>query len=286
MLAKTILAAMTVFVGATASAAALECAAPVLQVTSVGASAAQFTMHCEGKEHLTVAPEISLAGEMPAQHTPPYLLKADYRIDVRNLMTKAMNDTGRADEVVSGQVAVSVTSLSALPASVGQKLNWQPKDGVLSVEEKPGRWHVYALQVESDTGEAGLVDSGYASTAYQAGKADLKIPLGREFSRFASKGALLPVVDAKLAMYNGTLAIQVGDTRVANQKALQDALLQLDKKPQDISRAWAFAARAKFLGLTNEVLYAEQKVAAHNPQMLEEFQHDVAAIVPNALPRQ
>ena len=49
------------------------------------------------------------------------------------------------------------------------------------------------------------------------------------------------------------------------------------------ARAWALASVAQFLGLDDEVRYAEQRVAAHSPQLLEEFRQNVERIKPYTL---
>jgi hypothetical protein len=102
----------------------------------------------------------------------------------------------------------------------------------------------------------------------------------KTYSRFAGHGNATPVAQADLSLRDGKLSVLVGDSRAANEQGLQGALMQLDRKPQDITRAWALASRAQFLGLDDEVRYAEQKVAAHSPQLLQEFQRDVNRIEP------
>lgn len=284
---KTLVSMLAVLSGLAAlpaSAHTLECAPPVLQVPS-GGGTAHYTISCVGVGYRTLTPMLSFSGEMYANGTPPYRVTPSYSIDIRNLAERKLNDEPRVDQVLTGSLQASTVSLAALPTELSNRIAWDSKAGAMSVEEKPGRWHVYTIRLGAEVGEASLVDAGFSSVPVKDGRASVKLVFDKGYSRFAGKGDTLPVVSAEVGLQEGKLELLVGESRVASQAGVQGALLMLDRKPKDIARAWALASRAKFLGLENEVRYAEQKVAAHNPQLLEEFQRGLSRIQPYVLPK-
>lgn len=283
MLKKTLLAlATSAALTAPAFAAGFQCDAPVLNVQAD--APAQFTVNCRGADTNTLAPVVRFAGEMPTHGTAPYKVKASFALDARPAYAQTMNLAPRADQVATGELTSTTVSLAALPAQFAAHSHWDAEGGVFSLEEKPGRWHVFSVRFDQGDGSPYLVDAGYAHTSVKAGRATAQLLLGKDYSRFAGKAAgVVPQVNAELGLRDGKLEVLVGETRVAGQKNLQAALMQLDKNPKDIARAWAFAAQAKFLGLEDEVRYAAQKVAAHNPQLLEEFQLGLQRIEPYAV---
>jgi len=291
MMKKTLVALLATIGGMSAlpafAADTLECSPPVVQVRSGSAQeAAQYVIHCRGTSPLSVAPSVTVSGEVFANGTPPYRVAPTYTVDIRDLAVRKLNQPVREDQLATGTLQASTVSIAALPAQLASQTIWDASTGTLSVEEQPGRWHVFSLQLfdDADTHEESLVDAGYASVPYR-GRATAKLVFGKDYSRFAGRTDTLPVVNAELGLREGKLELLVGDSRVASESAVQGALLQLDRKPKDITRAWALASRAQFLGLFDEVRYAEQKVAAHNPDLLEEFQRDVQRIKPYVLPK-
>lgn len=282
---KKSLVATAVFLGLAGHALAsdVRCEPPVLNVSG-DSGVAQYTVACRGDARDALVPAVSFSGEMPAHGTAPYAVKANYTIDVRPVYAQALDIPARADQKATGSLASSTVSLAALPTQFSQQVAWDAETGVFSVEEKAGLWRVFSVRFDEADGAAYLVDAGYAGEPMTNGRATARVVLGAAYSRFAGKGSgAEPLIKAELGLRDGLLEVLVGETRVANQDELQAALMSLDKQPKDISRAWAFAARAKFLGLDNEVRYAEQKVAAHNPQLLEEFQRGLDNIEPYAL---
>lgn len=287
MLKKSLVALAAVLGGAAAmpalAAPALKCEPPVIQVASHNDNGvAQYTIQCEGAGALTITPAVSFSGEVFANGTPPYEVKASYVVDVRTPHEKKVGQDARDDQVARGVMHASTVSVAALPTQFASQTEWDAKSGTISIEEKPGVWRAFAVIPVADAG-ASLSDAGVASTPVKNGRAVSKVELGKKFSRFAGKGADLPVVGAELGLRDGKFEVLVGETRAAAQKQVQDALLKLDKKPKDVTRAWGLAAVAQFLGLEDEVRYAEQKVAAHNPQLLDEFQQNVERIKPYVL---
>lgn len=288
MLKKSLVALAAIIGGAAAmpamAANALKCQPPVVQVAGDSVKgAAQYTVQCEGAGALTVMPSVSFSGEVFAQGTPPYEVKATYSIDLRDAHAKKVGQDARDDQVADGVILASTVSVAALPSQFAAQTEWDAKSGTMSIEEKPGVWRAFVIETVADAGQS-LSDAGVASAPVKNGRSVSKVSLGKEFSRFAGKGADIPVLTAQLGLRDGKFEVLMGESRAASQKAVQDALLKLDKKPSDVTRAWALAAIAQFLGLEDEVRYAEQKVAAHNPQLLEEFQIGVQRIKPYVLP--
>ena len=259
----------------------LRCKPPVLQTPADGETS-MYSVDCTGPEHASNSPSLHFEGEMPADATPPYRLKPSYLLDIRSDSQREVEGETREDQLVTGQIDTSVESLALLPAELSMRTHWDAQSGTLSIEETAGRWHAFGLRVEDDgqTDEQSLVDAGYSSTPVTQGRSKVTMVFDKTYSRFAGHGNATPVAQADLSLRDGKLSVLVGDSRAANEQGLQGALMQLDRKPQDITRAWALASRAQFLGLDDEVRYAEQKVAAHSPQLLQEFQRDVNRIEP------
>lgn len=288
MLKKSLVAMAAIIGGAAAmpalAANAIKCEPPVVQVPAVEKGAAQYTIQCAGAAALTVTPAISFAGEIFANGTPPYEVKATYHIDVRDAHAKNIGQDARDDQVADGVLRASTVSVAALPSQFAAQTEWDATSGTMSIEEKPGVWRAYVIGHVANAGQV-ISDAGVAATPVKNGRATAKVLLGKSFSRFAGKGADQPILVAQLGLRDGKFEVLLGESRAASQQAVQDALLKLDKKPTDVTRAWALASVAQYLGLTDEVRYAEQKVAAHNPQLLDEFQHNVKRITPYVLPQ-
>ncbi|RQR65319.1 hypothetical protein DIE18_02215 [Burkholderia sp. Bp9125] len=290
MLKKSLVAVLAVLGGIAAlpasAADSLKCNPPVLEASSATSQSAGYTIQCAGADHRSVAPVVVFTGSVPANGTAPYRVDATYAIDVRGDGAREMSKVAREDQLATGTLQSSTPSVAALPTQFSGQTVWDATSGTLSIEERPGHWHVYALQVVDDavTSEQSLTDAGFASAPVSNGHTTAIVVFGKDYSRFASRGAGLPVVKADLDLRDGKLEFLVGDSRASSAAAIQSALSQLDRKPADITRAWALASRAQLLGLDDEVHYAEQKVAAHNPQLLEEFQRDVSRIKPYVLP--
>jgi hypothetical protein len=287
MLKKSLVALAAVLGGAAAmpalAAHALKCEPPVVQVTDAGdKGSARYTVHCVGANALTLTPSVTFAGEVFAIGTPPYDVNATYSIDVSGVYAQKVGQDARDDQVAQGMIRASTVSVAALPSQFAAQSEWDGTSGTMSIEEKPGVWRAFVIEHVADAGQT-LSDAGVASAPVKNGRSVSKVVLGKEFSRFAGKGADLPVVVAQLGLRDGKFEVLMGESRAAAQQAVQDALLKLDKKPGDVTRAWALASIAQFLGLENEVRYAEQKVAARNPQLLEEFQQNVQRIQPYVL---
>ncbi|MFY2658676.1 hypothetical protein ACOTC5_32225 [Achromobacter xylosoxidans] len=262
----------------------LKCDPPVVQVPAdVRNPSAQYTVTCSGPDINTVTPVITFAGEVFANGTPPYLVKSTYNIDTRGLHARKVGEEARVDQVATGTLTASTASIAALPSQFAAQSYWDPMANVLSIEEIPGQWRAFSMS-QSGIYDGSVVNAGVASTPVKNGRATIRLDLGKAYSRFAGSGADAAMVEAQLGLRDGKFEVLIGDTRAGTQASIQGALAQLDKKPKDITRAWGLAARAQFLGLTDEVRYAEQKVAAHNPNLLEEFQHGVQRIKPYVLP--
>lgn len=274
----------------------LKCEPPVIQVSSDPAAGhAQYLISCGG-QGAAMAPTLTFAGDVDTRGTPPYDIRATYSINVQGEHARKLWEGPRVDQTATGELVTSTVSVAALPSQFAAQSVWDAGSNALSIEESAGTWRVFSVgHVEGGrirvlspeyaevADEPSLSDAGVASTPVRNGRATAKVVLGSKYSRFAGKaGSALPVVVAELALRDGKLELQVGETRVTNQAALQGALLQLDRQPKDIARAWALAARAQFLGLSDEIRYAEQKVAAHHPELLEEFQLAVSRIKPHS----
>lgn len=289
MLKKSLVALAATIGGAAAmpalAASAIKCEPPVIQVpANADTGVAQYTVNCRGADKLSLVPSVSFSGEVFAHGTPPYVVKATYSIDVRDPHAKKVGQEARDDQVAQGVLQASTVSVAALPSQFAAQVEWDARSGTLSVQETPKAWRAYVIQPVADAGQS-LSDAGVATTPVKNGRALSKLTFGKEVSRFAGKGADLPVVSAQLGLRDGKFEVLLGETRAEAQKQVQDALLKLDKKPTDVTRAWSLAAVAQFLGLEDEVRYAEQKVAAHHPNLMEEFQQNVQRIKPFTLSR-
>lgn len=286
MLKKSLVAVAAILCGGAALpsfAAALKCDSPVIQVAQEASQgAAQYSISCQVADPTVVGPTVSFAGEVNAHGTPPYLVKSSYLIDMRSASDVKLGVEALDNQLAAGTLVTSTLSVAALPSQFAAQSEWDPISSVLSVEELPGQWHAYSFVLGQNGGS--LVDSGVASTPVKNGRATVKLTFGKTYSRLAGAGADQAIVNGVLGLDTGKLVLLVGDSRADSSAAVQSALLQLDKRPKDIARAWSLAARAKFLGLDDEVRYAEQKVAAHNPQFLEEFQLGLRRIKPFVLP--
>jgi hypothetical protein len=282
-----VIAAIGSLAAVSASAAeSLTCEPPVINAPSATGEAADYSIHCSGPAHRSISPDVTFQGAVLAQGTAPYRADLSYVIDIRSDTSRELRTTPREDQLSTGELEASTLSVAALPAQLATSTTWDADSGTLSIEDKPGRWHIYSLQVfdNGDESEQTLTDAGYASQPITEGHATVAVVFDKKFSRFAGRIDTFPVVNAQLGLRDGKLEMLVGDTRVGAEQTIQGAIMQLDRKPKDITRAWALASRAQFLGLDDEVHYAEQKVAAFNPQLLEEFQADVERIQPYVLP--
>lgn len=270
----------------------LKCEPPVIQVPSDPAvGQAQYVITCGGQGN-TIVPALTFSGAVDTHGTPPYDVRATYSINVQGEHAKKLWEGPRLDQTATGELTTRTVSIAALPSQFAAQSVWDATSGALSIEESAGNWRVFSVNyVEAGrlrvfsadfadvADEPSVLEAGVASTPVRNGRATAKVVLGSKYSRFAGKaGSALPVVTGEMALRDGKLELQIGETRVANQAALQGALLQLDRRPKDIVRAWALASRAKFLGLDDEIRYAEHKVAAHHPDLLEEFQLAIGRI--------
>lgn len=285
---KSSIAAALVFACCAASAAApvvspaFKCAPPTVQLS--GSSASLFSIRCTPAAAFVVGPTLVFAGELSSAGTPPYDVTAAYTLDLQDMHLRKVGADAREDQIFGGAVRASTMSVAALPSQFSAMTHWDASSSVLSVQERPGAWRSFAITPTADAGLS-LTESGVASTPVKNGVAVQRVELGKLFSRFAGKGADSPVMQVQLGLRDGRFEVLLGDTRAAGQQSVQDALLKLDKKPADMARAWALAAVAQYLGLDDEVAYANQKVAAHNPQLLLEFQENVRRITPFAVLR-
>lgn len=285
MLKNMLVAVATVCGGLAAmpamAAPAIKCDPAVIQVSESNAKVAQYTVQCSA-DGATIAPSVTFTGEVPVLATPPYPVTATYRIDSRSAHAVKTGQEPFADQIKEGRLVSSTISVAALPSQFSGQTEWDASSNVMSIQERPGVWRVYSVSQLDISGDT-IVEAGVASTPFKDGKAVVHLNLGKEFSRFAAKGASEPVLKAQLGLRDGKLEVLVGETRAHAEPALKNALLQLDKRPKDVTRAWTLAALAQFLGLEDEVRYAEQKVAAHNPQLLAEFHQGVERIKPYTL---
>lgn len=275
----------------------LTCDAPVLTVQARNGVESKFSVACSLPAIVNVVPSVKFSGKLPSESGPPYLARATYLVDLRDETTRRVGGQPRVDQQLSGSYVTSLPSVAVLPAQLQLQTVWDPASQTLSVEERPGAWRIIALKNQNTPDILGLganeqaadanltlSDAGWASTPFSDGQAHYKLVLGENMSRFSGKKSEAPVVLAVMGLREGKLELRIGETRVANNSALMEALLHLDKKPNDLTRAWAVAARAQFLGQDDMVRYAEQKVAAHNPDALTEFQVGIRRIKSNSLP--
>lgn len=311
MLKQSLLALLAVAGGAASFSAVAasdnaRCSPPAIKA-SPAKNSSQFHVNCETGSFMSVKPTVTFTGTVgaPSNYAAEdgvdviagksnYNVMAKYIIDVRDDHSRKLGTQPRADQELSGHLKATTQSLAGLGGQFSLQTVWDDA-GVLSVEERDGKWRVYSLQGSEVTDrvsasaklvEVGIMDAGVADTAFTGGRATLNVDLGDKVSRFAAKEVEdKPTVTVALGLVEGKLAALEGATVVANHEEVQNALLRLDRGPKDMSRAWGLAARAQMLGLGDEVAYAEKKVAAHNPQLLEEFQKDVRRILPFKGPR-
>lgn len=295
MLKKTLIALLAVAgsaasLSAMATASNASCLPPVIKIAPSEKTVSDYAVDCQVSAFLTVTPHIKFTGSLTAAGTAPYSVKARYTIDVRDNHARQLDKLPRADQEISGNLTSATDSIAGLGGQFAVQTVWDTA-GVLSVEESKGNWRVFSLQGKEtkdrvDAGasllvEVGVLSAGTAHTAFKNGRATVTVDLGEKVSRFAEKSVEgQPAITAALGLREGKLELLQGATRVANHEAVQNALLRLDREPKEMSRAWDLAARAQILGLDDEVRYAEQKVAANNPQLLEEFQQNVRKIKP------
>lgn len=254
-----------------------KCEPPVLNAGAE--SSALYSIQCEVGDTKILAPRVLVSGEMAAGALPPYKVQATYQVDTRSVFSAKLGVAPRIDQVAAGSLVTATQSVAALPSQLATKLVWDAQYGALSIEVAPGKWQVFGVAAD-ELGESGLMDAGVSSSAVKEGKGTYALALDSAYSRFAAKGVDAPKLTVILGLRDGKLEVLQGDTRVQAQSAVQGALSRLDKNPKDMGRAWALAALGKFLGLTEEVRYAEQRVAAHNPQHLQEFQAGLLKITP------
>jgi len=259
--------------------AAFICNDPVLTVAE---DRALFAVYCHGADHFTIKPTVTIAGEVSTRGQAPYLINATYVLEDQAMAVRAAPSA--APQVASGTIRTSAETLPQLSRLFEEQLAWDAENNLLSVQERTGKWRVYGLdRLRSDNAPV-FEDMGLVSAPVRAGKTFSHIAFDHKLSRSAPKGASTPEVLAKVVVHKGALQVQEADTIAANRRLIQEAIDKLDRKGHDMQRAWALAAPARYLNLRDEVLYAERKVAAFNPHLLEQFQADVQRILPLSLP--
>jgi len=277
---------------------ALKCQPAELKVSALTQSAKTgYKVVCNLPLAGSAAPVLTFEGDLPAGSTPSHIIKASFTIDGRDASARHLGKEPREDQVQTGTLRSASESLAALPMQFDSQTVWDEKTKSVSIEVRPGTWRVYTFLARQDPalaqalapGETLVTEvevdtsvsyAGEASAPLKAGRTVLKLVLDSEYSRFAGKKADTPIVSAEMGLRDGKLEFLLGESRVTNQKAVLAALHALDKKPANVMLAWSLASRAKVLGLTDEVSYAEQKVAAHNPHLLREFQDSLSRIKP------
>lgn len=298
MLKKTLAALIAVAGNAAALPAlasnAVTCEPPQIHVSNLSKDESQYKVACHAPEFLGVKPQIHFTGELKPGVKAPFQIHARYTVDVRDDHARKLDQHPREDQALKGQMTTSTDSVAALGIQFARQTKWDPA-GVLSVQEDDNKWRVFSLQGKATSDrsdgntskliELGAVDAGVADTAFSNGRATVTVDLGERVSRYAEKSVEdKPTLLAVLGLRQGKLELLEGATRVTNHDDLQNALLRLDRQPADITRAWGVAARAQIMGLEDTVRYAEQKVAAHHPNQLEEFQENVRRLQPFAIP--
>lgn len=278
--------AWSVPMGATKSGVGtMRCSPPLLQVPADPHNGVtQYRVSCEGALSTEIAPKISYTGDLMAQGTPPYDVKATYRVDVQSAHGKTVHSTPGVDQVATGSLVASTESAAYLPAQFASQTTWDAASGTLSIEDSAGKWHLYSVGYRRFSTEPWIQSAGMASTPFWDGRASLLVDLGASYSGFASKDPrIASVARVVLVMRAGQLEVQQGDTLAANLVHVQESVAQLDQRPRDIRRAWALASLARYLALDAELHYAVQKVAAFHPASLADFQVSVARIEPYAV---
>src|SRR5690606_38505522 len=169
MLKHTMVAIAAVIAGAGALPAVAAqtgyvCQLPVLQLSEDPADRfAQYTVKCNAKEPNIVAPVLTFSGEIDAQGSSPYFVKASYTVDPRDPNTFSLDATASYGQVATGQFSASAESLAVLPALFADSALWDANNNVLSVKEKPALWHVFTVDHVSAPMHALITDAGYAS---------------------------------------------------------------------------------------------------------------------------
>lgn len=303
---------------ASTDTAAVQCSPAVIKVVgSHSLAKTHYTVRCQLHDK-SISADTALAlefkGVMPHESLAPYTVNAQYTVEAgqdraaylanTEDVSQSAAATQAGSEKFQGQINSVTASVAALPTQFSSLSKWDSASQSLSIQEKPGVWRVYSLkttpvyataektladdEVMVDGNQAkeplqvgsqwNLMKSGYASSPVVQGKTFTKYVLDEKASRFSAVSNLAPSVKMVQGLREGKLENLIGATRVANQESLRNALILLDRSPKDITRAWTAAAIAQFLGLSQEVRYVELKVAAHNPQLLEDFKTDVARI--------
>jgi len=267
------------------------CQAPSLETTKgphVGTT--KFTIICQGKSTLKegiVSPLVTVSGSFNAKDSAPYLIRAKYTIDPRDITPNIEPSTPNT-VLATGEISLAIKSIALLSQSLSGHFEWDPIRNLLSVKEQPYLWHSFSVDYVEIKGSAVVVDAGYTSSAVQHGVGAAKLVFGQERSRFAVKDSAkspAPFVDAQVYLLQGELELDLSKTMALNKNKVTNAVLALDKDPQDITKAWALASIAQFLGMKDYVLYAEKKVASFNIKNYDEFKRDVLKITPFELPR-
>ena len=297
--------------------AGVQCSPASIKVEGVHSLAkTHYTVRCQLNDNrLSFEDLLSLEfkGVMPHETSAPYTVNAHYLLKTKQEgagyqaqsedVAQSSQAAQAGAEEFKGKITSVTASLAALPTQFSGLSKWDSASQTLSVQESPGVWRIYSLKTTPEyssihstlaEGESiayhstqkevqvgshrGLSDAGYASAAVSQGKTYTKYVLDEKASRFSAAPAQAPVVKMVQGLRSGKLENLVGATRAANQEALRSALILLDRSPKDITRAWTAGAIAKFLGLSQEVRYIELKVAANNPQLLEDFKTDLERI--------
>lgn len=265
----------------------LRCADAVLNVpTPQAAGDTQYTVRCLSADEGAMAPTLVFSGELRAKGGAPYSVAATYGVDARQAYAKAL-DMPKPNAHFAGTLSSEVSSVKNLSALFEDKSHWDPKSATLSVEERAGLWRVVSVRFDAASGDPYVVEAGLSSVPVADGQGKADLIFSRAYSRFAAKDhERMPQVKALLFVgENGKLALEVEATRALNAEALSARIKHMDANPADVTRAWAVAAMARFMGFEQEAKYAAHQVAAHNPQLLDEFHADVQAIVPYVLPQ-
>lgn len=267
------------------------CQAPSMEYApSSNDGTTKFTILCQGNNingKGVVSPLVTVFGEFNAQNSAPYLIRASYSIDPRDITPNIEPGTPKT-VLATGDISLGINSIAQLSQSLSKHFEWDPIRNLLSVKEKPHLWHAFSVDYVEIKGYAVVIDAGYASSAIKNGQGEAKLVFGQEHSRFAAKNtrqAPAPYIDARVYLQQGELEVDVNKTMVINKDKVAKAVLALDKDPQNITKAWALASMARFLGMKDHVLYAEKKVASFNINNYTEFKRDVLNITPFELPR-
>jgi len=264
----------------------MRCIETVLNVPSGKApGTTQYTVRCVSADDGALAPTLVFSGDLRLKGGAPYPVHATYQVDARPAYAKAL-DLPNLNTTFAGALASDVNSVKGLSALFEGKAHWDPTSATLSVEERAGLWRAVSVRFDAASGDPYVLEAGMATAPVVDGQSKADLIFSRAYSRFAAKTHdRMPRVTARLSVRDGKLGLDIEATRVLNADALTDRVTHLDANPAEISRAWAVAAMAQFMGLEEEVRYATQQVAAHNPHLLDEFHANVQAIAPYVLPK-